>query len=304
MKQIFIKQKPSPAAIYYGLNQYGTKKGEDGVSVNPGARQSFGVRTETDGDTWVTGLNEESPRIMEIANDKERAAKQTEIKKLREKLERQLGKDLSAHSDFWLTYRMELVEKGNFKKALDLDKPEDLLLYTVALENRVLAKEFSQLQDPQYTAIKAFLYVYDPQTQITRKAIVQEFKDEIGYLFYSNRQDADKLFYWGAALNKGVNRGMTRSQLYSLLSSHVETLKTPEDYEDLLKILRKDNEELQYIYLFRLGIRKKVINRSKGLYVYKENELGKNEAEVVSYLGDSRNADVLESLMLLDPQFT
>ncbi|PRY38436.1 hypothetical protein CLV58_109163 [Spirosoma oryzae] len=286
----FIRQRPSKVARYYD-----TESRHNNRSVWPGVHQTYGVRLETDNRTWVTGLNADAASIRAIKNPKLKEAAQKEASDRLDFFTKHFNQDLSATSDFWSDYRLDLVRRDLLEYTLDLEKPEEALQYYVAIANRRLAPSEEDLDEPAYE--NTFLYVYDPKLHISRRARLRELKDEVGSLIHAQRNNPDRLFYWVAYLNMQPNIHMSREELYEKLNNYRDTKKTVEEFEALELVLNKDSEELQAAYLFRQARQKKRIVKVGSQYTLLEHELGKTDSEAIDTLLLPENTHLLDSLM-------
>lgn len=290
-KIVYLKQRATDVAKYFGFDQL---RNSD-QNVFPDTKQSRSPLTEVDGKAWVTGLNPKSPRVLSITDPKR---KEAEIKRLQKDLkyfEELLGEDLGPFSDYWLSFRIPMVDSTANQVKLNLDNPKDKLKLIVGKENRFYAPDYNSLEEEGYEGTN--VYIHDPMADISRKQLFQETKDEVTSLIFSNRNNVDKLFYWAVALGKGATKNMSREDLYRLVTQHKENLKNLEEYQQLLDTLNKPAEELQLGYLVSEGLRRKRITKPLGgQYKLGDDSLGRSVPEVIETLRLAENNYLLDKL--------
>lgn len=295
---VYLKQYPRKASQHFGFWD-GPNAPE--LHTHPGSRHKRFVKKQSNGITWLTGLDADAPEVLMMEDKKAQKAEQERRNKLRAELENAMGVNLSAHpnsdaeKDFWLNTQFELIEKGGTEKQLNLRDPKDRLFYLVGLANKWFAPDYEAMEEDEYA--DTYLYVYDPGKQTTRKQQVQELRDEIAALMVLNKRNKEQLFYWGHIVGLSVNWNMDVSVLYNLLSAHRDAKKTPEDLQYLLDLMNKPKADLQIDYLVKWGVRMRKIRKSGLTYqVLDVPEMGETLEDVKLNLSLVENTAVLAKL--------
>lgn len=287
--KVIIKQKPGDVARYFGWDQLPLP-----VAIHPSTSQIRYPRTEKDGRTYVTGLNEFSPRINAITDKSEREKQSKKIKALRLELEQQLNVDLGPVSDFWKSFEVPLIVKDQPETIWDLTDPLTRLKYIVALENRWVAPSLEDTYNEPYQ--DCLLYLHDEVSGKSRRLQTEELNDEVGGLLSGMKNNQQKLFYVGHLLQLPVNRQMNREDLYLRISEYRKKQKTLEDLEQLKKALEHDNSYLFVSYLVREGFKRKKFTNVDGIWTFNETGLGDSRDTVIEALQEPIQAPTLERL--------
>jgi len=286
--RVIIKQRPTEASTYFGLDKLD-------LAVHPAASHTRRVRVEMDGVTYVTGLNENSPRVLAIKDTTLREKKQNELKKERKRLEERTGLNLDAHNDdFWAGFEIELITPYKSEIILDKSNPLHLIKYYAMLENRFVAPSLEDLESGEYQ--ECYLYVHDPEVNKSRRAVLQEYKDDVAAAISSFKNNKDKLFYICSALELSVNKYLSRDDLYLMLSEYRDRLKKAEDFEKMLYVLKMSNEQLMVKFIVRQAFNKRILRKSGMVFEFAGTELGISKEDVEDFLLLPENAGTLSLL--------
>lgn len=284
MKRV-IKQKPNAMAKWSGLDAID-------LAVFPSAKQSVYVGKEMDGLTWITGLNENSPEVLQIIDEKVRKERKDAIIKKRQELEVKTGLDLGPHSSFWRTLEIVLAEPLKQQLVLQTEEPLDEIKLHVLLANRFVAPSYEESFGEKY--MNCIYFVEDEERENTRKFRKQELTDEAASVIFQLRANHEKLYYILKALGITCTETMTTHGLYMLLAGHKNSLKTVEDYEKFLEIFKMDNNTLVARTIVLEAIKRKIIKQSEGFLIWGGTRWGTNMEEVIRSFADNS-----ESLMAL-----
>ena len=290
MSKYRLKQVITDLAKSTGLNKIE-------VSTFPSASFSVYLRKERDNLTWVTGLNENSPRVLNILDENLKQKEITRIKSERERLSNSTGLDLTPHSAYWKTFEMRLILPFEPESTLDKDNAADMILYYAAIENRILAPSFEDLNTERYKDAK--LYVYDEEQESNKKYRKLELSEEISSKVFSIKDNYNKLYYLCKSLNITVNKDMSSRSLYILIGSYKEKLNSIQEHENFLNILNTPNEELMADSIVDTAIKNKVIYLENGILTWGGSQWGttKNKA-VKKFLQHEESLAALQEELL------
>lgn len=302
-QKYLVKQEATSASTYFGY--YGQPTSPN-ITVHPNADHKRYVRKEADGRTWVTGLNENSPRVRSITDKSKREKLQKEIVERRKRLENLLGLDLSANpkenpeQDFWFTTPITLVPRGGNDIVWDLSDPLTEVFYWAAIENRFIAPSYEELKTPPYMESNCFLYFFNPQFDTSRQNVLQDLQDDVAALLSTYKNNKEKIFYWCSAAGLSVNRNMDKDTMLSVLRSYRSKLKTIPEFESFKTLLELNNQQLLIKHLITWAVKHRHIKKQGNFYMFNNQELGVKIADVEEALLSGNHDDVVDQLIRME----
>lgn len=242
-----------------GLSKHGLSKWRDTEEIIPCAYDEFSRR-------WLTGLDENDPKILSIENEEERTKKQNEVKALREQLEKLTGKDLSpTNDDFWESYLIRFSD--NMRPFVPHLNPMDRIAIEVLRRRGDIPFGNSDLYNAKYADAKYYIET-EEQELSTRKNSRKLMKEAIAASF-NLEEDYDKLWKVCYLLNltKTANEGAL------VLIDKIDTfIKKNEKYADelerLVKLCAMDALELDGLTIFRKALKMGIIKFDSSNKVY------------------------------------
>ncbi len=234
----------------YGLSEYGLSKWRDTIEALPCAYDTRAKR-------WLTGLDENDPKILSIQNEEERVAKQQQVKKTREELEALTGLNLSPTNDsFWGEYLIVLSDRN--KPFVPILNPMDKIAITVLERRGDIPFGANDLYNHRFTDAKYYIETEEQEfgNKNNRK---KTYKNAIAV---SSRleDDYDKLWQvcYLLQLTKNPNEGTL--SLIAKLDEYIEkNEKYPTELERLVKIANMSTQELEALTMVEKAIKAGVV---------------------------------------------
>lgn len=247
----------------------------------PSSFRAYAINKSAAG-RFITGL---------VTSNNEVERKIEEAKK--EELEKVLGVDLGDTSSYWLSFFIRFrLPAGTMQ--LNLNKPEEYIMYKAAIANKLLAPNKDFIEENSEDHEDLVYYVFDIKEEESRKAKMQQLKDEISALMYNMRNSTDKLFYLCANKGKMVNPAFRAETLYAMMNSEKENMKSTEQLEKFRDYLNQSNELLQATYFVKKGIEKQIIKRNaEKKYAYKDISLGIDPDKVIEFIIQPANQELI-----------
>lgn len=270
---IKIKQIPDTYAISTGLDKYNRSR-------MPYCKDIFQAAQGFDG-RYVTGLDEDAYEINRLQDDEEKEAQKKEILDLRTRLEKRLGKDLSATSDFWETFFIEISTDQDL--LLSMDNPLHVIMFKVLVANGLAAPNLNETGSPKYTNAK--YYCFTEARFEKEKVSTQKLRDKARSALSGMEDDKERMTLLGLYLIGGkFKKGMSTDALYNMLSEFIDEKKAPENVTAFIAATKKNVEDLQYKVTIDKAIKSKVIKFKEGQYYRGGVNLGKSLPEVMETL--------------------
>jgi hypothetical protein len=230
---------------------------------------------------YLTGVDEDSFFIWSMQDAKTREKKREEVKEERVRLEKLLGKDLTATSTFWETFSVELSADDDI--IFNKSNPVHCLKYYMLLENGYVAPSIAVSGDPKYKDAK--YYAFTEEGLNKDNVSIQKVKDKARAELLAISDNKDYLILIGQFLEgPKYTQKQDIDTLYTMLSSFIENPKEPKNRDKFVKALAKDREELQLRVIVDRAIRAKIIKVTNGYLQRGQVTLGKNVDEVYKKL--------------------
>lgn len=267
-----LKQIPDAQAESNGLAKYNRSR-------MPRTFDKLGPAIGEDG-RYLTGLDEDCFSIAMIEDVEKREELRSNIKALRESLERQTSLDLGPFSPFWEQYYVDL--NADTSRVFNKSNPKDVIAYHVLIANCYAAPNEELAGDPKYQHAKYFMYTRE---QEQRKNITsRKLKDKAKAALYNMSEDSERLLLLGKYLyGKKFITGMGADVMYDLFSDYLDSDKD-KDVERFLKALKIDITEMQFKVTIDTAIAKRIIKYVDGYYQRGQVTLGKSLEQVYQNL--------------------
>jgi hypothetical protein len=271
--KIIVKQISDFNADLVGLSKYGKSK-------MPGTFDWLQASLGPD-NRYITGLDEDSIFVNSIEDEIEREAKKEEIKNLREKLARSIGKDLSATSDYWETFGVEI--KSDDDLVLVNTNPMHQVMYHMLISNYYVAPSREDTGKPEYKNSK--YYAHSESRATTQNVTLKKLRDKATVkLVELSEKGKDHMILVGQFLDgKKFHEKLKEDDLYEMLSFYPRSTDD-EDVKRFLQAVEKPVEELIFKSVIDKAVRNKIIKYSGGYYQRGQVTLGKNINEVYNNL--------------------
>lgn len=242
---------------------------------------------------FITGIDEQSLEIHTIQNSEARLEKEKEVKALRESLERQTGYDLSATSDFWTTFSVDISSDADL--TLNKSNPKDVIRYHLLIANNYVAPSKEEAGHPRYANAKYFAFTTEVENQ--DRVSTRKLKDKAKAALTKIEKKPETMALIGQYLegNKYSNK-LEPDVLYMMLSDFIEADKKGENVNKFLSVIEKDIVELQFKVTIDKAIRSKIIKFRDKYYQRGQVTLGKTVDEVYNTLQSPEFAAEFESI--------
>jgi hypothetical protein len=242
---------------------------------------------------YLTGLDENSYFVNRIKDLEERERVKKEIREERQRLEEATGKDLSATSNFWKEFYVEIKSDGD--TIFNRSNAHDCIRYSMLLENGYVAPNLSVSGSPQYRGAK--YYAFTEEGQNRENISLQKIKDKARAELLGISDNKDLMVLIGQYL-EGPKYTVKQDldTLYTMLSNFIEDPKEKKNRDKFLKALTKDREEMQLRVIVDRAIRAKVIRFNNNYFQRGQITLGKSADEVLKKLSSPEFSNELLSI--------
>lgn len=198
------------------------------------------------------------------------------------RLEKAMGYEeghLAPTSPFWKTYSVRLGAKDVF---LHTEKPEDELAYLFLKNHKRVATGLSNIR-PQHDYVlvntDAEAEAANKLNKIKREAFVEFNKMSLEEMrkclrIYGHKSD-------------NIGNELVESKLFELIE------KDPRKFF----LLWIDNKNKDTQYILETAISKNVIRKSKNVYYYGTDVIGRSQDDAISFLNEKANQDIKMAIM-------
>jgi len=269
-KKIVVKEKKARPNYYwvrprvtdgdaFGLSNYGLSKWRDTVETVPCAY-------DQDAGKWLTGLDDNDPKILSIVDEQERNKKIAEVIELRTQLEKQTGLNLSAtNNTFWESYLILLSD--NRRPFIPHLNPKDRIAIEVLKRRGDIPFGSGDLFNAKYTDVK--FYIETEEAEANTKTNKRKLEKEAIAASYSLEGDYDRLWKvcYLLQLTKTVNE--STQSLVEKVDEYIErNKKYPDELEKLLLINELSDLELDGLTMFRKAVKAGVVRFDRETKLY------------------------------------
>ena len=281
--KVVIKQIPDELASLTGLNKYDRSKMP---------KTGDFLQSAVHNGRAITGIDEDSLVLNRLPESEKEKAK-LEVKKLRENLEKLLGKDLSATSPCWEVFGVSI--SSDVHLVLNSNNPLDVVRYHMLIENGYVAPDKESASLPQYRNAKYYCYV--EKVANDEEVSTQMIRDKSRAELLKLSENLDKMITVGQFLEGDkYKQGMQQKTLYKMLSDYINSTGEPDNLKRFLKAVTLKPDELNFQIIVDRAIKKKVIRYKDGYYQRGQVTLGKTPLDVYENLKKPEYANELFSL--------
>ena len=283
-KKIVTKEKKARPNYYwvrprvtdgdaYGLSNYGLSKWRDTVETVPCAY-------DQDSGKWLTGLDENDPKILTIVDEETRLKKQKEVSELRTQLEKQTGLDLSAtNNTFWESYLILLSD--NRRPFIPHLNPKDRIAIEVLKRRGDIPFGAGDLYNAKYTDVK--FYIETEEAEANTKTNKRKLEKEAVAASFQLEGDYDRLWKvcYLLSLTKTINE--STNSLVEKIDEYIErNKKYPDELEKLLIVNALSDIELDGLTVFRKAVKAGVIKFDRETKLYYRGGFNMKTSELES----------------------
>lgn len=198
------------------------------------------------------------------------------------RLEKVMGYEegyLAPTSSFWKTYSVRLGAKDTF---LHTEKPEDELAYLFLKNHKRVATGLSNIR-PQHDYV---LVNTDAEAEAANKLnkIKREAFAEFNKMSLEEMRKCLRIY---GHKSDNISNELVESKLFELIE------KDPRKF--FLLWIDNKNKDIQYI--LETAISKNVIRKSKNVYYYGTDVIGRSQDDAISFLNEKANQDIKMAIM-------
>ena len=198
------------------------------------------------------------------------------------RLEKAMGYEevhLAPTSSFWKTYSVRLGAKDVF---LHTEKPEDELAYLFLKNHKRVATGLSNIR-PQHDYV---LVNTDAEAEAANKLnkIKREAFAEFNKMSLEEMRKCLRIY---GHKSDNISNELVESKLFELIE------KDPRKFF----LLWIDNKNKDTQYVLETAISKNVIRKSKNVYYYGTDVIGRSQDDAISFLKEKSNQDILMAIM-------
>ena len=226
---------------------------------------------------YVTGLDETHPSVLNLPQE-ERLAKQAEIIKEREFLERELGVDLRhTNEDFWSTLSI-VLDRG---KLYDTRNPMDRVIVGAIRAGKIVPTSKEDIGNPDYRGTN--FYIGTEYEDVTEKGESRARERKVVLELTKLLDKFDYAIEVGKYLGvPGISDKMPRANLDDVLSDFVE--KRNSNKELFLDAVSLPEAHIRLANQFKEFKAVKLVKYEDGKWMSGKVRLGKTEKESVKKL--------------------
>jgi len=280
MQRIEIREIPDKSARAVGLDKHNRSK-------LPGTSHVVMARLGPD-DRYITGIDERSITLNRIADDKLRKQETERRRKLRERLEQLLGKELDATSDFWESFSIDL----STTKVLHPGNPRDDMKLEFLLANLHVAPDENSATLPDFSHCKYYLYRRDisDSEKVNKTKTIDSAKAK---WFEISGNEAKAKLYAAYCLGNKVSADYSADARYTMMSDHLGKFENALKFHDIVKLRP---EQLQVKIIIDYALNRNVIRIREGYFQRGNATYGTSLEDVIQFFMDAANQNEFESL--------
>lgn len=282
MEKITIKVLSNPDNKQLGLKYIGSK-------------EYIPAASGPDGKT-ITGLDENALDIIRIEDKKTREAKQKEIKKEREELERLLGRDLDVQSQFWDDFFVTIEDDLH----LDPTNPMHRLIEIFLIANKKVApsEEAIELDESFANCLFYFHREEEVMSKVAKKALSKD--KAVSQLFtIANDNPAKLINVYSYLFGYNAKNEVSPDQAYVKIKEMLDVTDERELSKNLTKILAvldMKPERLNTKLVLDKAVKKHIVTTKGNIYRRGDIILGNNYDDALDYLLSPENSAELVSI--------
>ena len=315
LKKVSIRPYFNPNKENMGLEKYGMALHEGVYHTEQLAcLEANGIKR------YLTGLNEFAPEVKRIANTEEREAKIREIRSVVAQLEREFAANVIDPEDekFWSKVQILRPDNSEFWDKIELkagnqvmyldpqNNPYDLIkIYAIDAGGfSIVARS---LEDAQKMAVEPKFYLDRHEETVTTKNILRKLRNKAASELQSMYdKDSNKLLYVTKVIDPGsaaYRKSTSNDTLYEVMDNYIQGKSFERDQkraaETFLDVSKQSVGDLKLRAMVKDATYFKVISPKADGYIYHiqtSTMLGRNVADVVEYLKNPLNEQILVSI--------
>lgn len=198
------------------------------------------------------------------------------------RLEKEMGYEeghLSPTSPFWKTYSIKLGTKDTI---LHTERPEDELAYLFLKSHKRVALGLSNIK-PQHDYV-----LVNTEAEAEAKNRINKIKrDAFAEFNKMSLEDMRKCLRIYGHKSENISNELVESKLFEIIESD------PNKF--FMVWVNNKNKDTQYI--LETSISKNIIRKSKNVYYYGTDIIGRSNDEAIAFLNDKANQDIKISIL-------
>jgi hypothetical protein len=202
-------------------------------------------------------------------------------------LEKVMHRDLSIYSrdyNFWAEFQVIL---GKDPVILNLSDPVDFIKYKVLLANKQEICSDERLLKSKLT----YMYVLkDLDEAVFRDALESDFEEKVWSLFGDLKKDRIKMLDFLRLSGRKVSDTASDAFLISEIKKHY--IKSSSDNMKYF-VNTLTSEDFDLNVTISKSINYRVIEKNRNKYIFQGEQIGSSLSQLLSYLKDSKNQDIL-----------
>lgn len=272
---------------------------------------------------YITGLNEFAPEVKNIKDPEERAAKIQEIRKVVSQLEREFAANIVDPEDpeFWNKIKLLKPDNDEFWSKIELKAGNDILFMDPAQDPYDLIKLYAidaggftivakSLKDAQEMATAPKFYLDRLEETITTKNTLRKIRNKaLSILTDLYDKDSNKLLYIAKVIDpssSALKKSTSNDSIYEIMDNYINGLSFERDAkyaaQNFIDVSKQSVGDLKLRAMIKDAAYFKYISPKADGFIYHtetSSMLGKNPADVMEYLKNPMNEDILVSIQTL-----
>jgi len=311
-KKVSIRPYFDPSVANMGLENYGMSL-HDGVywTEQLACLERNGIKR------YVSGLNEFAPEVKLIKDDKERAAKIKEIRTVVAQLEREFAANIVDIEDpeFWNKIKLLKHDNDEFWSRIELKAGNDITFLDPAKEPYDLIKIYAidaggfsivapSLKAAQEMAVAPKFYLDRHEETVSTKNTLRKVRNKaLALLQDMYDKDSNKLLYVAKVIDPGsasLTKSTSNDDIYAKMDEYINGTSFEKNKmvasEYFLATASQTVGELKLRAMVKDAAYYKIIVTKADGHIYHRDSntmLGKNPTDIVEYLKNPLNEDVL-----------
>lgn len=268
---------------------------QEGYTFVPGTARKFYPRVDSRG-VIRTGLDENSPKLRLILDNKAREQEGKRIKALKEYYEGLLDESLEPNSTFYDEIKENGITLEDGDNVFNMDNPRDAVNFYWIMETEMVAESMDEIESGRVNTSQVRFYVYDGtvESKVTfeRKKKINSAIASLDKMSNIKRKKVQKLIGLGLAADS------SEEEVYNAIDEYLRTPATAlglDPIDNFLKILSYSDDLLDVKALVKDLVDMNIV-RVKGSVVYEgEHVWAKSIEEFELYLTDPKNTTEYEA---------
>ena len=314
-KKVSIRPYFDPTVTNMGLEKYGMSL-HDGVyhTEQIACLERNGIKR------YLTGLNEFAPEVKMIKDDAEREAKIKEIRTVVAQLEKEFAANIIDPKDpeFWNKVKLLRPDNDDFWSKIELKAGNDITFMDPAKEPYDLIKIYAidaggfsivapSLKAAQEMAVAPKFYLDRHEETVSTKNVLRKVKNKaLSLLQEMYDKDTNKLLYVAKVIDPGsasLTKSTSNDDIYAKMDEYINGASFEKNQmvasEHFLNVASQKIGDLKLRAMVKdAAYYKFIVTKADGHIYHRDTStmLGKNPADVVEYLKNPLNEDILVAI--------